>query len=108
MTQRAQSILRSGENFQWYVIPLLALVMYIYANEYSKKKKSGIDERIQRLSRFFTINHDYINGVRREYRTSKDDVVDALAALWSAERIFQNKHAILGDMGNAQGSKIYA
>lgn len=42
MTQRAQSILRSGENFQWYVIPLLALVMYIYANEYSKKNYKGI------------------------------------------------------------------
>lgn len=35
-TQDALNILRSGENFQWYVIPLLLLVIYIYANEYEK------------------------------------------------------------------------
>lgn len=37
LTQQAQSILRSGENFQWVIIPLLAMVMYIYANEFTKK-----------------------------------------------------------------------
>jgi len=37
LTQQAQSILRSGENFQWVIIPLLAFVMYIYANEFTKK-----------------------------------------------------------------------
>jgi hypothetical protein len=42
ITQHAQSILRSGANFQWYVIPLLALVMYIYANEYTQKNYRGI------------------------------------------------------------------
>lgn len=35
-TQQALSILRSGETFQWYVIPLLVIVIYIYANEYEK------------------------------------------------------------------------
>ena len=33
ITQQALSILRSGEPFQWYVITLLALVMYVYFNE---------------------------------------------------------------------------
>jgi len=42
LTQQALAILRSGENFQWYVITLLALVMYIYTNEYSKKNWKGI------------------------------------------------------------------
>jgi len=38
--QAAQEILRSGSQFQWYVIPLLAIVMYIYAVE-SKNKNWG-------------------------------------------------------------------
>lgn len=42
LTQQAQSILRNGANFQWYVIPLLALVMYVYANEFTKKNYKGI------------------------------------------------------------------
>jgi len=41
-TQQALAILRSGENFQWYVIPLLALAIYVYANEYSQKNYRGI------------------------------------------------------------------
>jgi hypothetical protein len=35
-TQQALIILRSGITFQWYVIPLLVIVLYIYANEYEK------------------------------------------------------------------------
>ncbi len=35
-TQQALGILRSGDLFQWYVIPLLVIVIYIYANEYEK------------------------------------------------------------------------
>ncbi|MBN1531993.1 MAG: hypothetical protein JXA20_04965 [Spirochaetes bacterium] len=36
-TQQALSILRSGANFQWYLIPILALAVYVYFNEISKK-----------------------------------------------------------------------
>ncbi len=36
-TQAALSILRSGEPFQWYVVTLLALSLYAYINEISKK-----------------------------------------------------------------------
>jgi hypothetical protein len=35
-TQQALNILRNGDTFQWYVIPLLVIVLYIYANEYQK------------------------------------------------------------------------
>jgi hypothetical protein len=42
LTDQALSILRNGANFQWYVIPLLACVMYIYANEFTKKNFKGI------------------------------------------------------------------
>lgn len=42
LTQQALSILRSGDNFQWVVITLLALVVYVYTNEYSKGNFKGI------------------------------------------------------------------
>lgn len=38
VTQMALSILRKGDNFQWYVITLLALVVDVYTNEAAKKK----------------------------------------------------------------------
>jgi hypothetical protein len=42
VTEQALSILRSGQLFQWYVITLLALVVYVYANENSKKNWRGV------------------------------------------------------------------
>ena len=42
VTQTALRILRSGEPFQWYVITLLALVIYVYLNEISKKNWKGV------------------------------------------------------------------
>jgi hypothetical protein len=36
-TGQALDILRSGSTFQWYVIPMLALVLYVYANEYAQR-----------------------------------------------------------------------
>lgn len=38
--QQALSILRDGSLFQWYVIPLFALVVYVYANEIEKRNWS--------------------------------------------------------------------
>lgn len=35
-TQQALSIVRSGEPFQWYIIPILVIVLYIYGNEYER------------------------------------------------------------------------
>ena len=35
--QRALSILRDGSQFQWYVIPLFALVVYVYAVEIERR-----------------------------------------------------------------------
>ncbi|MFO7570166.1 MAG: hypothetical protein R6W75_10255 [Smithellaceae bacterium] len=42
LTQQALSILRSPDPFQWYVIPLLALVIYVYTNEISKRNWRGV------------------------------------------------------------------
>ncbi len=42
VAQAALKILRSGENFQWYVITLLALVLYVYANEIRQRNWKGI------------------------------------------------------------------
>jgi hypothetical protein len=33
----ALKILRDGGQFQWYIIPLFALVVYVYANEVQKR-----------------------------------------------------------------------
>ncbi len=41
-TRMALDILRTGDNFQWYVITLVALVVYVYANEISKRNWNGI------------------------------------------------------------------
>ncbi len=38
--QQALSILRDGSQFQWYVIPLFALVVYVYANEIERRNWS--------------------------------------------------------------------
>ncbi len=38
--QQALALLRDGSHFQWYIIPLLLLVMYVYANEVEKKNWS--------------------------------------------------------------------
>ena len=42
LTQQALGLLRNPANFQWYVIPLLAVVVYIYANEISNGNWKGI------------------------------------------------------------------
>jgi hypothetical protein len=41
-TQQALSILRSGETFQWYILPLFVFVLYIYFNEISSKNWKGV------------------------------------------------------------------
>lgn len=42
VTRQALDLLRSGQPFQWYVITLLALVVYVYVNEISKKNWRGV------------------------------------------------------------------
>lgn len=41
-TAQALAILRRGENFQWYFIPLFAFVVYIYLAEAERKNWKGI------------------------------------------------------------------
>ncbi|MCU0598719.1 MAG: hypothetical protein MUE70_05590 [Desulfobacterales bacterium] len=42
LTQKALQILRNPQTFEWYFIPLLAFVVYIYFNEISQKNWKGI------------------------------------------------------------------
>ena len=42
LTQQALSLLRSPDHFQWYVIPLLAAVIFMYIHEISIKHWKGI------------------------------------------------------------------
>jgi len=37
---KALALLRDGSHFQWYVIPLLLLVMYVYASEVERRNWS--------------------------------------------------------------------
>jgi hypothetical protein len=41
-TDKALSILRDPSNFQWYVIPIFAFVVYIYLAEIGKKNWKGV------------------------------------------------------------------
>ena len=41
-TDQALSLLRSGDPFQWYVVTLLALTLYVYFNEISKKNWKSV------------------------------------------------------------------
>ncbi len=41
-TEQALSIVRSGEHFQWYIIPILVIVLYIYANEFENGRFNNI------------------------------------------------------------------
>jgi len=77
-------------------------------NRYSKKKRLGMDERIEKLSSFYEISSNYIKAIRQKYGTSEDDIVDALAALWTVERILQGKSVILQEDESAEGLRIYA
>lgn len=42
LTDQALSILRNPETFQWYFIPILAFVAYVYFNEIQKKNWRGV------------------------------------------------------------------
>jgi hypothetical protein len=42
LTQKAINLLRNPDSFEWYLIPMLAFVIYIYFNEISKKNWKGV------------------------------------------------------------------
>lgn len=42
VTGQALAILRSGENFQWYILPLFALILYVYFSEIANKNWKGV------------------------------------------------------------------
>jgi hypothetical protein len=41
-TEQALRMLRNGENFQWYFIPLFAFVVYVYFSEIEKKNWKAV------------------------------------------------------------------
>ena len=77
-------------------------------NGYSKKKRPGINERIKKLALHFGINWKYVSTQRQKHGASEDDIVDAMAALWSAARIFHEENIVLQEDGNTEGPRIYA
>ena len=77
-------------------------------NRHSKKQRLGIEERIKKLVPHFGTNYGYVRGIQDEHGVSEDDVVDALAALWSAGRIFRGENIILQKASNTEGPRICA
>lgn len=77
-------------------------------NRYSKKERAGIEERIKKLAQHFGIDQDYVSALRQKHGASEDDIVDAMAALWSATRIFHKENVVLQEIGNPEGPRIYA
>ena len=66
-SQQVLEVLRSPENLQWHVVPLIALVMYIYNSELEKKRHGEVYLGIYFLA---------ISGVFLE-------IVNALVLHWS-------------------------
>ncbi len=60
--------------------------------EHYKKTPEGVAERVALLSRHLPVTHQDIMDWRRMLRVPVDDLIDALAALWSAERVFRGDH----------------
>ena len=82
-TAQALELLRNGDAFQWYIIPMLALVMYIYGNEYANRNWKGIAAGLALYSVhwFFEILNALIQHI------TKHDVIPSdaqLAALVTA------------------------
>lgn len=42
VTQQALAILRDGSHFQWYILPIFVIILYIYFTEISKKNWKGV------------------------------------------------------------------
>lgn len=42
VTEQALAILRDGSNFQWYILPIFVIILYIYFHEISKKNWKGV------------------------------------------------------------------
>lgn len=42
VTEQALAILRDGSNFQWYILPIFIIILYIYFTEISHKNWKGI------------------------------------------------------------------
>jgi hypothetical protein len=55
--QQAQEILRDGSQFQWYVIPLMAIVFYIYTHEIQHRNWNVV------LAGLAFWGADWINGI---------------------------------------------
>ena len=42
VTQQALAILRDGSHFQWYILPIFIIILYIYFSEIGKKNWKGV------------------------------------------------------------------
>lgn len=63
--------------------------------QHRKKNSAGKQERIDLLRKFFPVDRESIRARKIRDQVEEDDLIDALAALWTAERISSGRHEIL-------------
>jgi len=63
--------------------------------EHNKKTRAGRDERIALLSSIFPNAGEMVNGMRKPGKAEPDDILDALAAAWTAAKAAIGKAATL-------------
>jgi len=68
-SQRALVGLRDLSMLEWYVIPLLAIVFYIYTSEIKKARQTGCWDAVTTLSWFLFNPHlKFVHGESSDWR----------------------------------------
>jgi len=73
---------------------------------FKKKTKEGIKERVLKLSRHYGFDFEYIRKIKAQFKAPEDDILDALVALWSAERIYAGRNKVLPEQESFDGNKV--
>jgi len=62
---------------------------------HNKKSREGHEQRVRLLEAFFGCSIEQALADRSRLHCSKDDIIDAFAALWTAERILNGKAVVI-------------
>jgi predicted RNase H-like nuclease len=73
---------------------------------FKKKTNEGIEERFLKLSRHFGFDIEYILKIKAQFKAPEDDILDAIVALWSAERIYAGRNKVLPEQESFDGNKF--
>lgn len=101
--REVDGVLRSNEQFATRVREVHPEVCFYYLNAakpmaYSKKTVDGASERLQLLEAYFGSVFSKLRATVSPREVASDDIVDALVALWSAERVRDGTNQVLPEM----------